>query len=208
MRIFILLTGSTALRFMLTGGPPAARRIQILPINQHAWRPITFEMKWLQFIGHKPHYGPGVDSASDRNEYKESSWWVKSGRPPSVSLLSRKCGILDVSQPYGPPWPVTGIDLPFLSFSNCVPLHALDFDIPVSCARRFSDFLGVCSSLSPVPSNFSVSTRRMFLFLVYSEFRCSKFIDQIVNCLSAGNSFITKFKSKFWPAFSSRLYLT
>jgi hypothetical protein len=38
------------------------------------------------------NYGPGVDSASNRNEYQESSWGVKSGRrvglttlPPSVS---------------------------------------------------------------------------------------------------------------------------
>jgi hypothetical protein len=69
-----------------------------------------------------------------------------------------------------------------------------------------SDFLGACSSLALMSSKFSrVSTLNLrFCFLSIKESHCSKFVHQIMNCLSAGNSFIMKFASKFLPTLSSR----
>jgi hypothetical protein len=59
----------------------------------------------------QPHYGPRVNSASNRKDYQEFSWGVKGGRrvkqTPTAAIcepiVETKYGSIDVSQSYGPP---------------------------------------------------------------------------------------------------------
>jgi len=63
----------------------------------------------------RSHYGPGVDSAPNRNEYQEYFPGGKSGRCVRLTTyhhpmpLSRNLGTLTSCNPLGPSGPVTGL---------------------------------------------------------------------------------------------------
>jgi len=67
----------------------------------------------------RSHYGPGVDSASNRNEYHAHFLGVKAGRcvrlttlPPSCAVVM-KSGKLNFLEPSGPHQASNGTALPF-----------------------------------------------------------------------------------------------
>ena len=70
------------------------------------------------------HYGPRVDSASNRNEYQEHFLRGKGGRclrlttlPPSCAVVMRS-GNLNLLEPSGPLQACNGTALPFYSSEN------------------------------------------------------------------------------------------
>jgi hypothetical protein len=138
----------------------------------------------LLFVWHfKPRH-----CSSIRNEYQETSWgwlrpsvswsstyqkWVPGNflgvwPRPSVSWLSTKCGILDVSQPYRPPWPVTR------AATLLVYVHSTSVRLRQVGATLDSDLLRVtishnvrrsicCTSICEITSHVLISHKAIIL---------------------------------------------
>ena len=99
-------------------GPAVAQLVEALRYNPEGR---GFDSRWVHWnfsltLSFRPHYDPGVDSASNRNEYQQYFLGGKRGRclgltlPPSRAVL--KSGSLNLLEPSGPVLACNGIALP------------------------------------------------------------------------------------------------
>jgi hypothetical protein len=80
-----------------------------------------FDSWWCQW--HNPfrsHYGPGVDSASNRNEYQEYFLGAKAAGASSSARVKERLDLYLYS-PSGPSWSVVGrtLPLPLTALAGC-----------------------------------------------------------------------------------------
>ena len=70
---------------------------------------------FIDTIGNRPHYGPGVYSASNRNEYQQYFLWGKGRQPYHLHVPTvRKSGSLNLLEPSGPVQTGNGIVIPYV----------------------------------------------------------------------------------------------
>ena len=85
--------------------------VQLVEALRYKLEDRGFDSRWCHWIFFRPHYGPGVDSTSNRNEYQEYFLGGKGGRCVGLTTLLPSCAdcleILE-PQPQGLSRPVMG----------------------------------------------------------------------------------------------------
>ena len=109
------------IKSLLLLGPAVAQWLRCCATNRKVAGSIGF---FIDINSFRSHYGPGVDSSSNRNEYQEYFLGGKGGRcvrlatlPPSCAVFTES-GNLNFLEPSGPLQACNGTDLP-LSFFCC-----------------------------------------------------------------------------------------
>ena len=103
--------------FNLTRGTAVAQWLRCCATNRKVADSILASVSgfFIDIKYFRSHYGPGVDSASNRNEYQVYFWGGKGGRCVRLTTyhhlvpLSRNLGTLTHWNPLGSSGPVTGL---------------------------------------------------------------------------------------------------
>ena len=132
--------------------------------------PAGVSVFFIDIKSFRSHYGPGVDSASNRNEYQHYFLGVKSGRcvrlttiPPSCAVVTQS-GNLNFLEPSGPLQACNGTALP-LCYDTWSALYSCPILMKFEYSRQF--FLGKKNQISwkYVKLNGRTNLTKLFAFL-------------------------------------------